>query len=32
MCTPMGLSRKGYNTPQFREIMVRGIQWVAGRI
>lgn len=32
MCTPMGHSRKGYNTPQFREIMVRGIQWVAGRL
>lgn len=32
MCTPLGHSRKGYNTPQFRQIMVRGIQWVAGRI
>jgi len=32
MCTPLGHSRKAYNTPQFRQIMVRGIQWVAGRI
>ena len=32
MCTGLGHSRRAYNTPQFRQIMVRGIQWAAGRL
>ena len=32
MGTQLGHGRIGYNTPQFRQIMARGIQWVAGRL